>query len=257
MMGQGCTATRERVTRSGIFSELRPDTRDALMSMCLLRRFRAGQTVLQENEAADVVGLVVSGVLRMQKTLADGRQHIVGLLVEGDVFGRVFGGPTGYSVEAAVDAEYCSFARAPFESLLMRSPDLDRAVLLNVLDELDRAREWMVILSNQKIANRVAGFLNLMCARFSAVGDVLAPAGEGVEVRIPISRTDLSHLLGTRPESISRALHRLQDLGDIEILDPGRILVRDRQALAERAGEEECECVPDALGGMSRGLRAG
>lgn len=209
-----------------------------------MRKYRAGQTVVAESTSTDFVGTVRSGILRMQKTLADGRQHVVGLLVEGDMFGRVFDGTIEFSIEAATDAEICSFARGPFEALLMRSPDLDRGVLLNILNELDRARDWMIILSNQKISSRLAGFLILMCSRFATVDHMVEPMGNGIQVRIPISRTDLAHLLGTRPESLSRAFHWLADHGDIDILAPDLIFLRDLKGLASRAGEDTAETIP-------------
>ena len=153
------------------------------------------------------IGCVLTGILRMQKTLADGREHIVGLLVEGDLFGRAFDGAAEFSIEAATEVEFCAFPKTKFETLLTQSPDLERAVLLNITNELDRAREWLIILSNQKIA----GFLLLMCSRFHDIDHILQLGPDGLEVKIPINRGDLAHLLGTRPESISRALHSLND----------------------------------------------
>jgi len=229
---------------SAAFPEILPETKAALDAMCRMQRYRAGQTVIQEGETTDLIGCVLTGILRMQKTLADGRQHIVGLLVERDMFGRVFGGSNEFAIEAASDVEFCAYPRGAFEDLLMRSPDLDRAVLLNILNELDRARDWLIILSNQKIVARVAGFLTLMCSRFAYVDHLLQARDEGLEVKIPIGREDLAHLLGTRPESISRAIHWLEDEGDIRILEPNRILIRDLQSLARRAGEDEIESIP-------------
>lgn len=221
------------------FSELPDDVIDELRAMCRKRRFAADRTVVHDGEHPDDVGFVLSGVLRMQKTLSDGRQHIVGLLVEGDMFGHVFNGPLHFAIEAATDAEICAFRRSQFEELLMRSPDLERVVLLNVLNELDRARDWMIILSGQKVSGRLAGFLLVMCARFSAIDHLLTRRRDGVDVKIPISRTDLAHLLGTRPESISRAFHALADAGDISILRPDFVRIHDFEALAEKAGEDD------------------
>lgn len=221
------------------FSGLLPETRKTLSAMRRLVRYACGAIVIHEGETSDVVGLVRSGVLRMQKNMLDGRQPVVGLLVEGDLFGRVFNGPSDFSVEAAADAEVDIFPRAPFEALLRRAPDLDRVVLLNSLNELDRARDWMIILSNQKVINRVAGFLVVLCTRFAEVDHILTPRQDGIAVKVPISRIDLAHLLGTRPESISRALHALADAGEVDILAPDLILVRDADALAARAGEED------------------
>lgn len=228
---------------SSALSDVKAETRAALAAMCRPRRLCAGQTAIHEGETSDYVGCVLSGILRLQKTLADGRQHIVGLLFEGDMFGRVFDGASDFSVEAATDAEFCAFPRRRFEELLSQAPDLDRALLLNILTELDRARDWMVLLSNRKISSRLAGFLVLLCSRLAPIDRLVELRPDGLEIRVPISRTDLAHLLGTRTESISRAFHWLEDEGDIEILGPDRVLVRDVSALASRTGDDETDAL--------------
>lgn len=212
--------------------------------ICRVRSYAAGQVVADVGEDLDFIGCVQSGILRMQKNLPDGRCHVVGLLVEGDMFGRVFDGPLKISIEAATGAQVCAFQRASFEALLSRSPELDRVMLLNVLGELDRAREWMIILSTPRVKGRLAGFLLLLCSRYANI-DHLLQASEGkVEVRIPIDRTDLAHLLGTRPESISRAFHSLADDGSIAIKRPDLVAIRDLDALAAEAGEDAAEDIP-------------
>ena len=223
------------------FAELSAETREALESMGRLRRLRAGQAIVHEGETTEFVGLVASGVLRIQKSLADGRHPIVGLLVEGGIFGRVFDGPAELAIDAATDAEVYLFPRGPFEALLERSPELGKLVLQNTINELDIAHEWMAILSRPKIASRVAGFLIVMCARFADVDHVLTLGQDGMEVRIPLSRIDLADLLGTRPESISRALHQLARAGDIDIIAPDRVLIRNAAALVRKAGEQDLE----------------
>jgi CRP/FNR family transcriptional regulator len=238
------------------WAQILPGTRDALEAMCRIKSYAAGQIIVQEGENAEFVGHVLKGVLRLQKSLANGRQHIVGLLVEGDIFGGVSKGSAEFSIEAATQAEFCLFPRVAFESLLMQSPDLERAVLLNFTNELDRAREWMVILSSQKIVGRIAGFLLLMCARYSSIDHYLQPRPNGMEVKIPISRIDLANLLGTRPESISRALHALSDQGYIEILAPNRILIKDSAALAE-AADEDADATAPVMRNIIRDKRLG
>lgn len=223
------------------------ETLKALERICRVRSFEPGQIVAEAGESLDYIGCVQSGILRMQKTLPDGRCHIVGLLVEGDMFGRVYDGPLTIAIEAATRAEVCAFRRAPFESLLAQSPELDRVMLLNVLGELDRAREWLIILSTPRVKARVAGFLLLMCARYAKVENVLRRGRGTVEVHVPIDRTDLAHLLGTRPESISRAFHALADDGSIALKRPDLVAIHDLDALAAEAGEE----IPDDIPGLA------
>jgi len=215
------------------------EMRDALQGICRSRSYTRGATIVHAGQNSDTVGFVFEGILRMQKTLADGRQHIVGLLFQGDMFGRVFDGPAIFDLEAATDVRLCMLERGPFEKLLSTSPELDRLVLLNMLNELDRARDWLLVLANPRITSRVAGFLLMLCTKLGNVEGVLRSRGGRVEVGIPIGRTDLAHLLGTRHESISRAFHALADAGTIAIVKPDLVEILDFDELCAEAGDED------------------
>jgi len=221
------------------FRDLPDPVRKDLEAICRRRSYKAGQTIAEIGTHLDTIGIVRDGILRMQKSLPDGRQHVVGLLVAGDLFGRVFDGGMHFSVEAATDADIFSFERGRFESILLRSPELDRLLLLNLMNELDRARDWMIILANPKIRGRLAGFLLLLCTRFQTVDHLITVKDRAVQIRIPLSRPDVAHLLGTRVESISRALHALADDGLVRILQPDLVEVEQIAALTEEAGEPD------------------
>lgn len=220
-------------------AELPHDLREALNKICQLRHLRQGQVIAHPGEPHDLVGFVAEGILRMQKNLPDGRQHVVGLLVPGDVYGRVFDGAMQFSIEAATDAKVFVFPRHAFEALLSASPALDRLMLLHFLTEIDRTRDWMVILSNPKVRGRLAGFLMMLCTRFRNIEGMLGSMNGMLTVSIPISRADLAHLLGARAESISRAFHALADDGMIDIIRPDLVVLRSIEDLADEAGEPE------------------
>lgn len=120
------------------------DVRSSLDAICTHRRYAAGQTVAFSGEPSEFIGIVFRGILRLQKTLPDGREHIVGLLVDGDMFGRVFDGGLHFCIEAVTETEVYTFRRTGFEDILRRSPELDRLLMLHLLNELDRARDWMI-----------------------------------------------------------------------------------------------------------------
>ncbi|NKX45439.1 Crp/Fnr family transcriptional regulator [Roseicyclus persicicus] len=239
-------------------ADLPDEIRAELKTICRIRRFAQGQLVTEVGDTNEMVGYVIDGILRMQKTLPDGRQHVVGLLVAGDMFGRVYDGPSPFAIEAAADSEVCVFQRARFEALLARFPELDRLVLLHFLTELDRARDWMVVLATPKVRGRLAGFLLMLCTRYRNVGHLFGDADGRLTIRIPIGRPDLAHLLGARPESVSRAFHALADDGILEILRPDLVAIRSIEDLAEEAGEPELgdgltvETLAQAAGGAGR-----
>ena len=124
-------------------------------------------------------------------------------------------------------------ARAGFEAVLRRAPEVERAFLVTLLDELDAAREWILMLNGQKVIERVASFLLILLRRKDP-----AVAGRPPVLTLPLSRANLAHYLGTRPETLSRALHELEDRGAVRLRDPYLIEIADRARLAAIAGPD-------------------
>ncbi|MGB8621969.1 MAG: Crp/Fnr family transcriptional regulator [Paracoccaceae bacterium] len=221
-----------------IFDGVSSDVLDELNSLCRIRNFAIGQTVIGDHEAAEFVGYIVSGILRMQKSLPDGRQHIVGLLVENEMFGRVFDGPSHFAIEAATDVTLCTFPRRDFEALITRRAELEHLMLTSVLDELDAAREWIMLLGCRRVIERFSAFLLILCRRWLNVGVVSEEAGVP-EVHIPVSRADIAQYLGTRVETISRAVQALSKADIIRIKDPYRFEIVDMTGLIEMSGNRD------------------
>jgi CRP/FNR family transcriptional regulator len=216
-----------------------PELREELRRVSRLRHFRKGETVLPDGEPPRMVGNVVSGVLRMQKTLPDGRQHIVGLLVPTDMFGRVFSGPSRFAIEAATDVTLCCFERRELEDMLRRHPVLEHGLMISVLDELDAAREWILLLGGHTVRERVATFLLIFARRWPNLGCGQQPVAEPRRVQIPISRRDMAQYLGARVETLSRAIHSLGADGLIEAEDSAHFRILDLPGLVAASGNTE------------------
>lgn len=219
-----------------VFRDLPKASIAALKRICRVRTYRAGQTVIADQTEPSFTGCIAEGILRMQKTLPDGRQHIVGLLVSHDMFGRVFHHRSNFDVEAATDARVCCFDRRALEDLLSRDTALERLFLVNVLDELDAAREWIILLGCRRVSERLAAFLLILCRRWTNVHGVLSGNAERIRVHVPIGRADLANYLGTRPETISRAVHALADDGVIAIHDSQTFDILNLPRLVATAG---------------------
>lgn len=204
------------------------------------RTYRAGDTIISEGESMDFVGRVASGVLRVQRTMPDGRQQIVGLLFPSDEFGRVFSRNGHFAVEAATDASVCCFERKQMERLLLDHPVLEHQMYLSALDQLDKARDWMVVLRAHTVPGRIAGFLQLLSQRQSISDDpYLAGLANGSGARlveIPISRRDIAACLGTTVESLCRTLRKMEDEHVIRKRTKRYIEILDMQKLSEMEG---------------------
>lgn len=222
-----------------LFASFNPGEREAISRISFLKTLRTGETMIGEGEDPQYLGFVLDGILGMKKVLPDGRAHIIGLLTQADMFGRIFDGGSDHSVVALTDAEVFCLQRAPFERILRGNPAMERAFLVNVLDELDAARASILLLGGRRVPERVAAFLLLLIEGKDHRSEAGGGAGQSaIVVHVPIRRVELAQYLGTRPESLSRALHRLESRGVIRIIDPCRFEITDRAALTDIAGQD-------------------
>ena len=223
----------------GLRQGLTSSTLRKLDAISRLRVFPRDAVVVPQGAALEYVGNVVRGVLRMEKLLSDGRSQIVGLLVPSDMFGRVFAERSDYSIEAATEVTLCCFERHAFENLVRTCPDLEHAVLLAVLDELDAAREWTSLRAGATVAARLATYLLMLCRRWPQQTSELTGDAKRIVVNVPIARNDLAHYLGTTVESISRAVQGFSRDGIISIRTPLRFEIIDLPALIGLSDNEE------------------
>ncbi len=222
---------------------LKPETRQRLEALADLRTYPKGATVVAQGDGLAFVGLVIQGVLRVEKLLSDGRQQIIALLTPTDMFGRVHAARSDYALEAATDVRLCCFERRGFEKLVSDHPDLEHAVLLSVLEELDAAREWVVLLAGTRVAARLANFLLILSRRWPKQHVTLNGDRNRLVITIPVDRTDLAHYLATTVESISRSVQEFVRDGLIQPHNHATFEILDLQGLIEVAGNDEFNSV--------------
>ena len=215
------------------------DLRSEIEGICHTRRVPAHHVLVEDGDEPDHIGYVIAGTLCMAKLLPDGRRHIIGLLVPTDMYGRIYDGRTSYRIETLTEAEIVVFERPAFERILSAAPEAERLFIVNVLDELDAAREWILVLAGPRAVQRVASFLLILARRKLRERRIEAKANAQVSaVEVAISRTDLAHYLGTRPETLSRSLHELQSQGVIRIQTSYVFDMLDLRALTEASGQD-------------------
>lgn len=242
----GTSAGSAHAVLHGVLADLPGPQRTELEAMARLRDIAEGTALVHEGEHYQTVGYILSGALGMQKMLPDGRLHVIGLLVQHDMFGRLFDGPSSFDLVALAPARLIEFDRDAFETFVARHPEAQHLLLTRILDEIDNAREWLLLMSGHKVVERVAAFLLILFRRaLRQPGQARAGQGQpgqgkagNVRLALPVRRVDLAHYLGTRPESLSRALHDLQRAGAIHLVDPNTVEVTGLRALVDAAGSD-------------------
>ena len=153
--------------------------------------------------------------------------------------GTIFVEKHAFSVEAVSPSEIISFDAAQFSPLLGSTPELEQILFRSFQDEIDAARNLLMILASPTVRKRLAGFILTLMSRFRDMPRMIDSRGDTLSLRIPISRIDLSNLLGVRPESLSRAFHALADDGLIEIIAHDYVTITDVDGLLIEVGDPD------------------
>jgi CRP/FNR family transcriptional regulator len=170
------------------------DELEKLEAIKYYRSYEAGQTIVWAGDSMDFVASVVRGVASLTQTMEDGRRQMVGLLLPSDFVGRPNRESAPYDVTATTDLQLCCFRRAPFLTMMDETPHIAQRLLEMTLDELDAAREWMLLLGRKTAREKIASFLSIIARRdatFSGHGAM----GE-VAFDLPLTREAMADYLG-------------------------------------------------------------
>ncbi len=200
------------------------------------RSFEAGQTIIWSGDKMEFVGSVVSGIATLTQTMEDGRTQMVGLLLPSDFVGRPGRDGAAYDVVATTNLVMCCFRKKPFEKLMCETPHLAQRLLQMTLDELDAAREWMLVLGRKTAREKIASLLSIIARRDAS----LTPKGlvDAVVFDLPLTREAMADYLGLTLETVSRQISALKKDGVIELEGKRHVTVPDMGRLMEEAGDD-------------------
>lgn len=199
------------------------------------KTYHAGQTIALRGDPLEVLASVVSGTATLSQSLDDGRTQIVGLLLPSDFIGRPGRDVVSHDVTAITDVTLCCFRRKPFEDLLVKLPHVSEQLLAMTLDDLDAARDWMLLLGRKSAREKIASFL-LMVARRSVPKSLFA-IPEAIRIELPLSRETMASYLGLTIETVSRQFTALRKDGLIVLDSTRTVLVPDVPALKAEVGD--------------------
>jgi CRP-like cAMP-binding protein len=207
------------------FSGLSPAELDSVKVLISERQAERGEFILLEGDPADALYFVISGVVKVFKTSAEGKEQILQLIRPGESFNDVpifDGGPNPASAQAMGPVVLYSIKNSDMRGILRNHPQ----VALNVVGIL-----------SQKLRNLVSLVEDLsfkhVTARLAKI--LLEYAGDGSAPRQRLTQQEMAGIAGTAREIIGRSLKELEGEGVIR-LDHHRIVITDKEALRRMAG---------------------
>ena len=175
------------------------------------REYRSGEAVFVQGRPNDGVHCVSGGTVGIRRLDGNGNSVLLGLAYPGDIIGyRSFltGSEHKTSAEALGPSIVCQIDRATIAALLAGNPALGLRFLKRSIGELESAHDMMF--RQATLSNRHK-FVHLLLVLVQRHGRRLTDGGQSIE--LPVSRRDLASMVGTRHETISRIIGRLETDG--------------------------------------------
>jgi CRP/FNR family transcriptional regulator len=216
----------EILHRCRLFAKVEERGFQRLVVMARLCRFDKGQAIFREGGECPGVYVVGSGLIRVFKTAASGKEHVLHMVGPGRTFAEVaaIGGfPCPANAEAVVPSLCALLQLAPFKKAL----DEDHELCMGMMVGLATWAHQLVELLEDVVLRDAIGRL----ARY------LLDAKTGPEglVELPTLKRHVASHLNLTSETLSRTIRRLVEAGLIEELDANRVRLVHRQRLGRVA----------------------
>ena len=222
------------IRHRGICRALSQEQLEKLSSIARRRTVPANHYIFRDGDEAISFATIVSGVVKLIKTTAEGERHIIGLVYAPEFLGHTFAEQHRFSAAAATEVDMCTFPRASFNRLLDECPELERWLFEFTVRELDISRDWTLMLGRKSSYERVASLLLIIAKRSRNAG--CAPiTNNSARFELPLTRSELADYLGLTLETVSRKISGLKRKGLIELRTTREIVVPDIGLLAEVA----------------------
>lgn len=185
-------------------------------------------TLMAEGEPSTSVFNITQGMVRLSKSLPDGRRQIIGFGLPGDFLGLDLEGQYSFTAVAVDHASACRFPRKTFMEELGSKPSLMARLHAITAHELTLAQEHMVILGRRSAEEKLAAFITGLRARLSRVSPV------GAHLPLAMSRQDIADYLGLTIETVSRTFGKLAK-AKVLVVTPDGVRILNEERLKELA----------------------
>lgn len=207
-----------------LFKELLPDELHRLAEQSSRESLRRGDVVFREGDEPDRLYVVIQGRIAISKRSVDGREAVVALVEDGDLFGEMgFFLPLGRSAEARAlePSALLALPFSPVRQIYEERPQL----LWGVVSMLaDRVR-----IMDDVLADSV--FLDVTGRTAKRLLEIASGNDEFV---LPVTQEELAAIVGASRERVNKAIASFVRLGWIEQADR-RYKITDRDQLERRA----------------------
>ncbi|GEM05912.1 Crp/Fnr family transcriptional regulator [Halolactibacillus miurensis] len=201
------------VRRVPIFNHLPEEQLNEVMKTVHSKPFLAGSFLFKAGDKSTGLYVVHTGKVKLYRSNEEGKDQLVRLLLPGDFTGELglfLDQDHDVFAQAVEDSQVCHIKQSDIETLLTAYPKIALTLLKHLAKRLDESERALQQATSGPVDVRLKTFIH----------QLVPGAHYPIECELPMKQKDLASHLGTTPESISRAIKRLEKSGEIKKLGP-------------------------------------
>lgn len=194
-----------------------------------IKSHKVGDILFLEGDHCGGIHCIESGSVALRKSDAEGNSVLVHLAHGGETVGYrslLADEPYGVSAEVVAPAKICFIRGSDVRRLIDKNPSLGLEFLAHAARDVREAQENYLRAATGSVRARLVHLLFTLRERYAEERQ-----DGGIVLTLPLSRQDLAAMVGTRPETISRTIRKMEADGvakfsgrKVHIPDPASLL---------------------------------
>ncbi|HXE69691.1 MAG TPA: Crp/Fnr family transcriptional regulator [Hyphomicrobiaceae bacterium] len=220
-----------------ILGELPRASIERLLSCATTRKLRRGATIFAKGDAGTQLIAVLSGRVKIVVSSPEGREAVLNVVHEGEVFGEIAlfdGCPRTASAIALTDCELLSIDRRHFLPMVREQPDVAIKLIEILCARLRRSSEQYEDVMFLNLRARVAKLLLRLAEE----------VGGPLPRKVLVTQQEMSQMAGMSRESINKQLRSWAQVKWVRLERGGVVVLRPEALLSVIQLADSAKVVP-------------
>ena len=208
------------------------EMRDFIHRQTSMKCYAKKQPIYFPGDPSDTIFLLKEGQVKISKLTEDGRQVILDVLGQGEIFGELSllddNQPRDEIAESVGEAIVCSIQRKHFEKALEKNPSAHLEVTKRIGLKLRKFEEKLSEMLFKDVRKRIAGFLVHHAEDYGTIKQGV------ITIKTNLSHEDIGSLTGAARQTVSTVMNELKSAGMIDFTRK-TIIIYDLDKLREYA----------------------
>lgn len=200
------------INTNKLFSGLSEKDKGKLASKLTEMSVKKRDFIYNAGDKAETVYVVKEGRVKIIRYSPDGRELMIDILEQGDIFGELtMAGEKERETYAVAmeDSFICAMQRRDFEDLLSQMPGLSISITKWIGLRLRRIENRFENMIFNDVRTRLLSLFNDMAKKYGM------PVNDGIKIKLKLSHNDIASLVGAARETVTLELNNLKRSGSI------------------------------------------